>query len=293
MGVGHGIFLASLMWSATALAAEAPPVRLTILTENAPPTSMLDNGRASGDGEVIGSGSDKVREVMARTGTAFTMELQPWKRAYTAALERRDTCVFSTTRLPEREGLFKWIGPTDSAEWVLLGRADRHYDLQSLDDARTLRIGTYNGDAREAFLREKGFKVDSAQNDLINPQKLLLGRIDLWAASLRRGSVVLEQKRLERPHRAGPVDQAGHGLPGLQSQRARCPGGAHECGDRGDEPGRDDAQDRQEIRRVESVRCPLTPLPTVPGTLCDGTAPTRRLPGARRRNPATAFRWPA
>ena len=192
MGVGHGILLASLLWATAAGALAAPP-QLTLLTEYSPPISMLENGNASGAGTVVGTGSDKIREVMARTGIAFTMAQQPWKRAYTAALERPDTCVFSTTRLPDREKLFKWIGPTDSAEWVLLGRADRHFKLRSLDDARKLRIGTYNGDARDTFLRERGFKVDPAQNDLINPQKLLLGRIDLWAASLRRGSVVLEQ----------------------------------------------------------------------------------------------------
>lgn len=188
MGVGHGILLASMLSMAGAAQAAAP-ARLTILTEQAPPTSMLDPGT----GSVVGSGSEKVRAVMARTGIVYTLALQPWKRAYTAALTRPDTCVFSTTRVPERERHFKWIGPTDGAEWVLLGRADRRYDLTTLDDARALRIGTYNGDARDAFLRERGFQVDSAQDDMINPQKLLLGRIDLWAASLRHGSVLLEQ----------------------------------------------------------------------------------------------------
>ena len=191
MGVGHAILLASMLWAAAG--AYAQVTRLTILTEHAPPTSMLDNGNTSGEGQVVGSGTEKVREIMARTGVAYSIELQPWKRAYTAAQTRPDTCVFSTTRLPERETLFKWIGPTDSAEWVLLGRAGRDYALTTLDDARTLRIGTYNGDARDTFLRERGFNVDPAPNDMINPQKLLLGRIDLWAASLRRGSVVLEQ----------------------------------------------------------------------------------------------------
>jgi polar amino acid transport system substrate-binding protein len=193
MGVGHEILLAGLVWAsvgAPGAALAAPPARLTILTEYSPPASMLENGNT---GRVTGSGSDKVREVLERTGVTYTMELQPWKRAYTAAREQIDTCVFSTTRLPEREPLFKWIGPTDSAEWVLLGRADRHYALRSLEDARALRIGTYNGDARDTWLRERGFKVDPAHNDMINPQKLLLGRIDLWAASLRRGSALLEQ----------------------------------------------------------------------------------------------------
>lgn len=198
MGVGHGFLLALMLWAgpgADVLA--APPLRLTILTEHAPPISMLEEGHANGAdnlaGSVVGSGSDRVHEVMARAGVAYSIDVQPWKRAYTAALTRPDTCVFSTTRTPEREPLFKWIGPIDHTEWFLLGRADRHYALATLEDARKLRIGTYNGDARDAFLRERGFNVDPAQDDMTNPQKLLLGRIDLWVASLRRSSTVLEQ----------------------------------------------------------------------------------------------------
>lgn len=193
---GSHLLLASVLWLVAGAAAAAAP-QLTLLTEHAPPTSMLDNGNIGGAGNVIGSGSDKVREVMARTGVAYTMEIQPWKRAYTTALERPDTCVFSTTRLPGRERLFKWIGPTESADWVLLGRADRHYTLKSLDDARQMRIGTYNGDARDAYLSERGMHVDPAQSDVLNPRKLLEGRIDLWAASMRRGSAMLQQNGWE------------------------------------------------------------------------------------------------
>jgi polar amino acid transport system substrate-binding protein len=65
--------------------------------------------------------------------------------------------------------------------------------LKTLDDARAYRIGTYNGDARDQFLRERGFRVDPAPGDMINLRKLLLGRIDLWAASWRRGTTILEQ----------------------------------------------------------------------------------------------------
>ncbi|WP_229455671.1 ABC transporter substrate-binding protein [Massilia sp. KIM] len=171
-------------------AAAAPAhagTRLYITTETSAPSSMLDKGR------VVGIATDKVREAMLRAGVTYSIELLPWKRAYTAALQRSDTCVYSTTRTPEREPLFKWVGPTDGAQWVLMGRADRQWRIGSLDEARGLRIGTYNGDARDHFLRERGLQVDAAPNDLINPRKLLLGRIDLWAASLRSGSKVLEQ----------------------------------------------------------------------------------------------------
>jgi polar amino acid transport system substrate-binding protein len=159
--------------------------RLYLTTELAPPYSVREGER------VIGIGADTVREIMGRANIEHTIELLPWKRAYTAALERNDACVFSTTRTPEREPLFKWIGPIGEADWVLMGRADRKLHLNSLEDARNYRIGTYNGDARDQYLRARGFKVDPAPNDLLNLRKLMADRIDLWAASIRRGGMTL------------------------------------------------------------------------------------------------------
>jgi polar amino acid transport system substrate-binding protein len=192
------VALAALAWlgagpalaDASAVAGEPGrrPAALYVTTEAAAPSSMFD-----GEGKVVGISTDKVRAALERAGLAYTIELLPWKRAYAAATGRVDACVYSTTRTPEREAQFKWVGPIDSAEWVLMGRANRRFALRSLDDARPYRIGTYHGDARDQFLRSRGFRVDSAPNDLTNPRKLLLGRIDLWAAALRVGSPVLEQ----------------------------------------------------------------------------------------------------
>lgn len=164
------------------------PVALYITTEAAAPSSMHDS-----EGRVVGISTDKVRAALDRAGLAYTIDLLPWKRAYAAARDRPDACVYSTTRTPERELLFKWVGPIDSAEWVLMARANRRFSLRTLEDARPYRIGTYNGDARDEYLRSRGFRVDPAPNDLTNPKKLLLGRIDLWAAALRAGSPVLQQ----------------------------------------------------------------------------------------------------
>jgi len=165
--------------------AAAPHLHLT--TENAPTVNMLDGGK------VVGSTTDKLREAMARSGITHSIALLPWKRAYMLALSQSHTCVFSTARTPEREQLFKWVGPTEEDSWVLLARADHQFQLNSLDDARRLRIGTYNGDARDDYLRNRGFKVDPAPNDLINARKLLLGRIDVWAAGLSRTTVWIDQ----------------------------------------------------------------------------------------------------
>ena len=176
-------FLAILLTAAWALAQAAP--RLVLTTETSAPYSMRDGERVSG------ISTDMVRGILDRAGIGYGIELLPWKRAYTAALQGRATCVYSTTRLPERERQFKWIGPIGHGEWVLMARAGRRFDLRSLDDARRYRIGTYHGDARDQFLRARGFAVDPAQDDLVNPRKLMLDRIDLWAASTRRSDAML------------------------------------------------------------------------------------------------------
>lgn len=179
----------ALAGSAAGAAVETAPARprLYITTETSAPSSMLEGAR------VVGIATDKVREAMQRAGVDYSIELLPWKRAYLAAQQRPDACVYSTSRTPEREGLFKWVGPTAVAEWVMMARADSKLKLRSLEDARGLRIGTYNGDARDAYLRTRGFRVDAANEDLANAGKLLLDRIDLWAASLRSGSTILSR----------------------------------------------------------------------------------------------------
>jgi len=185
-------FVTFLLLSTAAWPAIAAEPRLYITTELLAPSSTRDSERM----DVVAT--DKVREAMRRAGVVHTIDVLPWKRAYHAALTRRDACVYSTTRIPEREALFKWVGPIDTAQWVLLGRADRKLRLRSIDDARGLRIGTYNGDAREAWLRSRGFTVDSTANDLANLHKLMAGRIDLWAGSMRSGSDVLARFGYDR-----------------------------------------------------------------------------------------------
>lgn len=168
------------------VAAAARP-RLHITTESSPPSAMM------GDGQVIGFATEKVRVIMERVGVDYSIEILPWKRAYLLAQNRPATCVYSTTRVPEREAMFKWIGPTHENDWTLFGRADRNYRIASIEDARKYRIGAYNGDVRSEALIAQGFIVDTVQDKLSNPRKLLVGRIDLWASSVRVGSAILAE----------------------------------------------------------------------------------------------------
>jgi polar amino acid transport system substrate-binding protein len=180
-----GILLAASALLASGPLSAAP--HLYVATEEAAPSSMLVNG------QIAGRNADKFREVLQRSGIAHEIDILPWKRAYILVQSRPDMCVFGMSRTTEREKLFKWVGPTDEAEWTFYGLADHNFRLDSLEDARGLRIGTYNGDARDEFLRARGFRVDPAQNDMANVQKLLMKRIDVWPVAMRTGAPPLAE----------------------------------------------------------------------------------------------------
>lgn len=162
-------------------ASAAPSIYIT--TEH--PLSSVGSARTPDLANV----PERVLSIMRRAGISYSIHSYPWKRAYAAALEHPNGCVFATARTAEREALFKWVGPIDESDSMLMGRAGRDYQIKTLEDARKYQIGTYMGDWRTEFLRSRGFKVDPAQNDVSNLPKLLMGRIDLWAAALPRGVV--------------------------------------------------------------------------------------------------------
>ncbi len=179
------VALSAALSAADSVAQTRP--RLAITTESSPPSSMLEGGR------VTGFATEKIRVMMERAGIDYSIELLPWKRAFLIAQTQPDACVYSTTRVPEREAQFKWIGPTHQNDWTLFGRADRNFKLTTIEDARPLRIGAYNGDVRGEALLAQGFSIDSVQDRASNARKLLVNRIDLWATSLRVGGHLLRE----------------------------------------------------------------------------------------------------
>jgi polar amino acid transport system substrate-binding protein len=178
-----GSFALLTMWSGVALAAP-----LHLVTEYSPPDMMRDGEN------IIGISPEILRLAMAKTGTAYRMEMMAWRRAFSLAQRNPNTCVFSTSRTPEREALFKWVGPVREVDWTFFGLAEAQHKLSTLDDARPLRIGSYNGDVRALYLAKHGFKVDSTQDDFTNPKKLVAGRIDLWVTDIQTARTELARQ---------------------------------------------------------------------------------------------------
>jgi len=177
--------------------AEVPAnYRMVLLTENFPPYNMSINGKNfAQEDNIDGIAVDIIREMFKRAGIQYNMTLRfPWDRIYKLALEKPGYGVFVTARLPEREALFKWVGPIGPDDWVLLGKSDSPISLSSLEEAKQYKVGAYKGDAIAEYLVEKGLQPITALRDQENAKKLMAGQIDLWASGDPAGRYLAKQE---------------------------------------------------------------------------------------------------
>ncbi|BAP77800.1 amino acid ABC transporter substrate-binding protein [Pseudomonas sp. MT-1] len=185
-----------LLMAASARAELPDDYKMVLLTENFPPFNMAADGKNyAADRNISGINAEIVREMFKRAGIAYSLTLRfPWERIYNQALEHPDQGLFSTTYTPEREPLFKWVGPLASTGWVLLAPAGSPMRLSSLDQAQQYRIGAYKNDAVSQHLENKGFEPINSLRDQENISKLLKGQIDLWATTDPVGPYLAKQE---------------------------------------------------------------------------------------------------
>lgn len=186
---------ASLLFVNGAHAAANPDTDLVLLTENFPPYNMAKNGKNfAQDANINGIAVDIVREMFKRANITYSLTLRfPWERIYKLALEKPGYGVFVMARLPDREHLFKWVGPIGPDDWIMLAKADSKITLETLDQARKYKIGAYKGDAIAETLAKQGLKPIVVLRDQDNAQKLVGGQIDLWATGDPAGRYLARQ----------------------------------------------------------------------------------------------------
>ncbi|MDR0279594.1 MAG: transporter substrate-binding domain-containing protein [Paucimonas sp.] len=183
------LFLLSLT---TAAQASEPVV---LVTENFPPYNMSSDGKSfAREPEIQGIAADLVREMFRRADVPYSMTLRfPWTRVYQQAKDTPNHGVFVLAREPDREHLFKWVGPLGPDDWVLLARAGSTLQLDSLEQAKGLRVGAYKGDAIAESLQKSGLKPVLVLRDQDNAKKLSTGEIDLWATGDPAGRYLARQ----------------------------------------------------------------------------------------------------
>ncbi|WP_316896916.1 transporter substrate-binding domain-containing protein [Pseudodesulfovibrio indicus] len=147
---------------------------LRILTVHEPPSNYIDPA-----GNIAGFSIDVVKEIQRRIGDTTPIELLPERRLLSMA-EHGDHIIVGISRTPAREHRYHWVIKLLVKPWVLYSYKDRNTHITTLDDAKEVRVGVVNGDVREEYARENGFKhIDPSNSHLSNLRKLIEGRIDL------------------------------------------------------------------------------------------------------------------
>ncbi len=111
-------FVALVFFAAQpSLGSEGVPVRSphTFLTEQFKPYNYQENGQAKG------IAIEFLKLMWHQMGEReHPIEFLPWSRAYEMTRTRSGVVLFATIRTPEREDLFKWVGPIASTKTYLI-----------------------------------------------------------------------------------------------------------------------------------------------------------------------------
>jgi polar amino acid transport system substrate-binding protein len=187
--------LALTVLVAGALAA-APAIALTLLTEENPPFNYVEKGK------LVGAATEIVLDMAMRASVPVKTDVLLWDKAYVRAQGERDTCLYSTARLENRERLFLWIGPIATNLWAIYGKSDFAPMIRSVKDLSLYRIGTVIRDPKTDFLRENAVTdLHPVRDDGMNPSRLFLPRddpdhIDLWITGLYSGRDIARAAKL-------------------------------------------------------------------------------------------------
>ena len=149
---------------------------IQIVTEEFPPYNFKKNGN------ITGVSTEVVRAALQKANITFKINMYPWKRAYNMALKKENILIYTISRTPAREDLFKWVGEIAPTGSCLFALTTSDIQINTLDDAKKYTIGTVREDVRDQFFKGKGFKnIRSGNSYEQNFTKLLKKRIDLWA----------------------------------------------------------------------------------------------------------------
>lgn len=169
----------------SAAQSETPFPELQLLTEEWKPYHFMEDGLVKGQTvDLLVSILEKVGSKQGREDIVFL----PWARAYRQAQLEPNTVLFSTSRTPEREKLFKWAGPILKFESYFIGKKDRNFKIEKSEDLHQYKVGVVIDSASAIFAKRHGIPEENTTfntQGILNIKMLEAGRIDFipiqWA----------------------------------------------------------------------------------------------------------------
>lgn len=157
---------------------------ILIVTENWPPVNYLEEEKLTRfSTEIV----EKILEIIDKD---YEIRLYPSMRSSHLLNNRPKTIMFSLFRTPEREPLYKWIGPLIDASIYFYKRKGDRREITSLDDIKKVdTIACRHAGLIPSLLLRKGFtNLDmTATTSLPIYRKLLIGRCDIAVSDIDLG----------------------------------------------------------------------------------------------------------
>ena len=159
---------------------------IEVVTEELKPLNYTE------DGLIKGSATTIVRKVLNKADVPYQIRVYPWARAYLRAENFKNILIYTMNRSPEREPLFKWIGPVTPQKDSLSRYSTSLFKLrdntdvvaESLQDAKKYRVAVVRKDTNYDFLTSQGFSNLTLISTRAQSIKMLLqGRVDLIMGS--------------------------------------------------------------------------------------------------------------
>ena len=163
---------------------------LRIVTEIYPPYNFVDK-----NDNVTGQSTELVEAILERIGTQAEIEVMPLSEGLALAQEGPGVVIYSLNRTPQREDLFRWVGPIGHYEQAFYAREGSTIEVNKLEDVKNVeKIGVYKGDAGAQFLASQGFtNLDESLTDAEALKKLMDGTVQLWLGNKEGLTITAEQ----------------------------------------------------------------------------------------------------
>ena len=183
----HIAWVVGVMWGLSIGMSEglAAEQALTVLTEDWPPYNYQENG------EVKGFAVEIVQAIMKELHVNYPMQVVPDARKEKMLAEDPLVMSFSLFRTPERENLYKWIGPISSEAIYFYKKKGNPLVINTLDDAKKVkRVACLHKGAVFSALEKEGFtNLDVTPNTDGVIKKVAFDRADLSCSTSPLGVV--------------------------------------------------------------------------------------------------------
>ncbi|MDD2559780.1 MAG: transporter substrate-binding domain-containing protein [Bacteroidales bacterium] len=154
------------------------PGTIQIYTEASPPFSYMTGQDTTR--KVEGSSVDIVNEIQARTGHVNKINMSLWIDAYAIVQYLPNSALFNTTRTPERENMFQWVGPISTSKSYFYTLASSGLTVATMDQAKALQsIATPEGWFTYDYLVKNDFQniVATSRTSMEAFQQLINGEV--------------------------------------------------------------------------------------------------------------------